>query len=310
MATVPPTAGAAAPVAAVVTVTEGGSPVKQNKTRKTRTKQLPVTKKIKQCCFNEPGGPWPHNIMLQAATCADMKERMMTLVVGSEEAHFTWFHEVLSFHSSFFAGAIKYSWSTESQDKIVRMPEDSADVVREFIRWITDHKVGGYGVGSNNPSLTPWDYWDLMVELYIFGNKYNIPRLQNVAINEIITLFQEQFAFPRASTIYKIYERTPFGVSLRELVTDIVVLSHENVEALIDGQSRFGEGFHFEFIHDLIKRLYRAARHEEGFESQRRSRKAWDTVSRCRYHVSELNARLNGKEVGVHSSGPISSGVR
>lgn len=62
MATVPPTAGAAAPVAAVVTVTEGGSPVKQNKTRKTRTKQLPVTKKIKQCCFNEPGGPWPQYV--------------------------------------------------------------------------------------------------------------------------------------------------------------------------------------------------------------------------------------------------------
>ncbi|KAG9726905.1 hypothetical protein KCU73_g12770, partial [Aureobasidium melanogenum] len=189
MATVPSTAGAAAPVPAIVTVTEGGSPVKQNKTR---TKQIPMAKKTKQCCFNEPGGPWPHNVMLQAATCANMKERMMTLIVGSEEAHFTWFHEVLSFHSSFFAGAIKYSWSTEAQNKIVRMPEDSPDVVREFIRWITDHKVGGYGVGSNNPSLTPWHYWDLMVELYIFGNKYNIPRLQNVAINEIITLFQEQ----------------------------------------------------------------------------------------------------------------------
>ncbi|KAG9900949.1 hypothetical protein KCU98_g8293, partial [Aureobasidium melanogenum] len=278
MATVPPTAGAAAPVPAT-TVTDGGSPVKQNKTCTKKT--IPGTAiRTKQCCFNEPGGPWPHNVMLQAATCADMKERMMTLIVGSEEAHFTWFHEVLSFHSSFFAGAIKYSWSTESQDKI-----------------ITDHKVGGYGAGSNNPSLTPWDYWDLMVELYIFGNKYNIPRLQNVAINEIITLFREQFAFPRASTIYKIYERTPFGVSLRRLVTDIVVLSHENVEALIDGQSRFGEGFHFDFIHDLIKRLYRAASHPNGFESQRRSRKDWGAVSPCRYHVSELNARLNGKEI-------------
>ncbi|KAG9822981.1 hypothetical protein KCU68_g16451, partial [Aureobasidium melanogenum] len=70
-----------------------------------------------------------------------------------------------------------------------------------------------------------------------------------------------------------------------------------NVEALIDGQSRFGEGFHFDFIHDLIKRLYRAASHPNGFESQRRSRKDWGAVSPCRYHVSELNARLNGKEI-------------
>ncbi|KAH0343917.1 hypothetical protein KCU81_g5030, partial [Aureobasidium melanogenum] len=302
MATIPPAAGATAPAPATApTVTESGSPVKQNKTR---TKQIRpgFVRRSKQCCFNEPGGPWPHNVMLQAATCADMKERMMTLIVGQEEAHFTWFHEVLSFHSSFFAGAIKYSWSTESKEKIVRMPEDSPDVVREFIRWITDHKVGGHGAGSNNPSLSPWDYWDLMVELYIFGNKYNIPRLQNVAINEIIDLFREQFAFPRASTIYKIYERTPLGVSLRRLVTDIVVLSHENVEALIDGQSRFGEGLHFEFINDLIKRLYRAATHPDGFESQRRLRKNWGLVSRCLYHVSEVDARSNGKEVGVHPS--------
>lgn len=63
MATVPSTAGAAASVPAMVTVTEGGSPVKQNKTRKTRTKQLPVTKRTnKQCCFNEPGGPWPQYV--------------------------------------------------------------------------------------------------------------------------------------------------------------------------------------------------------------------------------------------------------
>ncbi|KAK6004365.1 hypothetical protein QM012_008227 [Aureobasidium pullulans] len=295
MATLPSTLGAVTPSSAS-SITESGSPVPTNKTG---TKQiLPGTaKKTKQCCFNEPGGPWSHNVMLQAATCADMNERMMTLIVGKEETHFTWFHEDLSFHSSFFAGAMKYSWSTESKDKIVRMPEDSPDVFREFVRWITDHEVGGYGASSNNPSLTPWAYWDLMVELYIFGNKYNIPRLQNVAINEIMTLFQEQFAYPRASTIYKVYERTPFGVSLCRLVTDIVVLSHENVEALIDGQARFGNSFHFDFIHDLIKRLYRAATHPEGFESQRRSRKSWGLVSRCLYHVPELGARLNGKEI-------------
>lgn len=143
-----------------------------------------------------------------------------------------------------------------------------------------------------------------MVELYIFGNKYNIPRLQNVAINEIITLFQDQFAFPRASTIYKVYERTPLGVSLRRLVTDMVVLSHENIGALIDGQSRFGEGFHFEFINDLLKRLHKAATHPDGFESQRKARRDWRLVTRCLYHVSELDVRLNGKEVGVHSFSP------
>jgi hypothetical protein len=55
----------------------------------------------------------------------------MTLVVGPEEVHFTWFREVLSFHSTFFAGAIKHSWSSESQTGVVKMPEDSPDVVRE-----------------------------------------------------------------------------------------------------------------------------------------------------------------------------------
>lgn len=69
--------------------------------------------------------------MLQAATSLDIKKKLMTLVVGREEVHFTWFREVLSFHSPFFAGAIKYAWPSESEDGIVRMPEDSPDVVRE-----------------------------------------------------------------------------------------------------------------------------------------------------------------------------------
>ncbi|THV93873.1 hypothetical protein D6D27_04125 [Aureobasidium pullulans] len=226
------------------------------------------------------------NILLQAATCTDMKDKLMTLIVGAEETHFTWFHEILSFHSPFFAGAIKYSCYDESKNNTVRMPEDSPDVVRE---------VGGYGLGSDNPSIDPWTYWDLMVDIYIFGNKYGIPRLQNVAINEIISLFTDQFAFPRAATIDKVYELTPSGVSLRMLITDIVVLSHDNVEALIDGQSRFGEGFHPDFITDLVKRLYRAAIDDKGFKEQRLERSQWGQIRRCMYHVSEVAARSNGQ---------------
>jgi hypothetical protein len=166
-----------------------------------------------------------------------------------------------------------------------------------FIRWITDHKVGGYGAGSDNPSLSPWNYWELMIDLFIFGNKYNIPRIQNVAINEMIALFKDQFAFPRASAIEKIYTQAPQDVPVRRLVTDMVVLSHENIEGLIDGQSHFGDGFHPDFIQDLVKRLYRAASHKDGFQSQRLTREQWGLISRCRYHVSEVDAHSNGKKV-------------
>jgi hypothetical protein len=144
-----------------------------------------------------------------------------------------------------------------------------------------------------------------MVELFIFGNKYNIPRIQNVAINEIISLFHDQFAFPRASTIDKIYELTPQGAPLRGLVTDMIVLSHENVEALIDGQSRFGDGFHSHFVQDLVKRLYRAANHEKGYRLQRLARHKWGQVNRCNYHVSEVSAHSNGKKVGLSIVGSV-----
>lgn len=175
------------------------------------------------------------------------------------------------------------------------------NMICRFMRWVTDHRVGGYGLGSDNPSIDPWTYWDLMVDIYIFGNKYGIPRLQNVAINEIISLFTDQFAFPRAATIDKVYELTPSGVSLRKLITDIVVLSHDNVEALIDGQSRFGEGFHPDFITDLVKRLYRVAIDDKGFKEQRLERSQWGQIRRCMYHVSEVAARSNGQRVGQHS---------
>jgi TolB-like protein len=140
-----------------------------------------------------------------------------------------------------------------------------------------------------------------LVELYIFANKYNISRIQNVATDEIISLFHDQFAFPRATTIGKIYELTPQGAPIRRLVTDMIVLSHENVDALIDGQARFGDGLHSDFIQDLVKRLFRAANHTEGYHIQRLTRQQWGQVNRCLYHVSEVGARVNGKKVGVHS---------
>jgi hypothetical protein len=141
-----------------------------------------------------------------------------------------------------------------------------------------------------------------MVELYVSGNKYNISRIQNVAINEIVSLFHHHFAFPRATTIDKIYELTPQGALIRRLVTDMIVLSHENVEALIDGQSRFGDGLNGEFVTDLVKRLYNAATHPEGYHIQRLTRQQWGQVNRCLYHVSEVGTRLNGKKVRVHPS--------
>lgn len=137
-----------------------------------------------------------------------------------------------------------------------------------------------------------------MIDLFIFGNKYNIPRIQNVAINEMIALFHHQFAFPRACAIEKIYTQTPQDVLVRRLATDMVVLSHENLEGLIDGQASFGDGLHPEFIQDLLKHLYRAANHEDGYPSQRLTREQWGVVHRCRYHVSEIDAHSNGKKVG------------
>lgn len=166
-----------------------------------------------------------------------------------------------------------------------------------FIRWITDHRLGGYGAGSDNPSLSPWSYWDLMIDLFVFGNKYNIARIQNVAINEMIALFHDQFAFPRASAIEKVYSMTPQNAPIRRLVTDMVVLSHENIEGLVDGQSHFGDGLHPDFMQDLVKRLCRAANHCDGYQSQRLTREQWGAISRCRYHVSEVAAHSNGKKV-------------
>jgi hypothetical protein len=60
--------------------------------------------------------------MLQAATYPDINKKLMTLLVGREEVPFTWFREVLAFHSSFFEGAIKHSWCTESKTGIIKMP--------------------------------------------------------------------------------------------------------------------------------------------------------------------------------------------
>jgi hypothetical protein len=170
------------------------------------------------------------------------------------------------------------------------------------MRWITDHRIGGHGPESDNPSVDAEGYWDLMIDLYVFGGKYGMPRIQNVAVNEMISLFQTSGTFPRAVNIDTIYEYTCVGAPLRNLVVNMVVLSHDQIEAFVNQKSSCGESLHPEFVSDMFKRLYKASTTGPGYMAQRRAVEDWQSICRCIYHVSEVVARSDSKKVGPSDS--------
>lgn len=222
----------------------------------------------------------------------------MTLIVGPEEIHFTWFRDVLSFHSLFFANALKHDRYPEARDGKIKMPEDSADAVREFIRWITDHRLGGYGPGSDNEDMTTEDYWHLLVEIYVFGHKYDVPRLQNVAIDRIISFFQDEAVYPRAETVEKMYGGTHDEDDPgRRIIVDLVCHSKMNIPAYLQDHQKCG-GNHPDFCADVAKKLWDLATDERGYQRFRMDREDWNCVSRCDYHVSEVDSHFNGRKVG------------
>jgi hypothetical protein len=146
---------------------------------------------------------------------------MVTLVAGKDKdkKSFIVHKNGLCEASPFLNAACKPAWMKDKNGYII-MPEDEAEVVRVMIYWIYHDEVcikelqNERNIDTCPKALsTPWG---LFTKLYVIGQKYQMPRLQNAAIDAI--LYHHRSWHFQAGIIQWVYENTNRGDNLRKLV--------------------------------------------------------------------------------------------
>lgn len=204
---------------------------------------------------------------------------VITLLVGRDpgkkDSKFIVHKEILCAASPFFEAACKLEWQRVEKD-IIRLPEDDPEVIKAFIHWIYfngDIQLPLESRDRRNPIDRPEG---LLVKLYILGDKYQMPRLRNQAVDALDRYHEANLVGFSLKVLDYASKNAAKHSALRTFlaVTAIATWDWDQFDEL-------NEKLYPEFIHDVAIHLMRSR--DEGLPSRVRE-------SFCeRYHTHEVN---------------------
>lgn len=123
---------------------------------------------------------------------------------------------VLCFYSGYFRGALRSDIWTEAREGILRLGVEEVSTFEKFVYWT-------YSRRFCNPTATDTKdiEWRDIVKLYIFGDRRNIPLLQNEAVNLLRKKIAQLWQLPAFEVDY-IYSNTTSGSPLRKFVIEVI----------------------------------------------------------------------------------------
>jgi hypothetical protein len=170
-----------------------------------------------------PGPPWeptpPSNFG---------KDKMITLLVGTDEHELLVHEDYLARHSALFKAALKKEWA-EGQTRTIKLPEETPDLVAFYL----DYLYGkGLPTDSTKNNSRNGRVYDVLAELYALGERLQDDNIRNVIIDEIVRfskLFSKESGrhFPLDLAINTIYESTTVGLPSRRLLVELFVTNGE-----------------------------------------------------------------------------------
>lgn len=176
----------------------------------------------------------------------------------------------MTFCSDYFRAAFDGSF-VEATNKKVELHGVKQEVLENFHAWLYTRAL----VSDDGKKLE----YQPLIKLWIFGDRFQVPMLQNCVINEIFAK-ERRGDLPEPLTVKSAYEDTVEGSPLRRLMID--VLAYTSFLGNEDGSlmtARYREHFTIEILQDLVKELYHARQRDMIVRRRRPQR------DECFYHV-------------------------
>jgi hypothetical protein len=140
----------------------------------------------------------------------------VTLIVGAAKEHYCLHKDLLCFYSDFFRAAFN-GFFKEATERKIELAEVETDVFEAFQVWLYTQDL------SQNDTVSKDIYpdWSLLIKLWIFGDKYQIPLLQNNTMDKIVAKADKDHNIPLL-WITHVYENTTVNSVLRKAIVDVM----------------------------------------------------------------------------------------
>jgi hypothetical protein len=179
------------------------------------------------------------------------QEDLVTLLVGPEQKKMVVHGTYLARTSDFFKAALKKEW-TEGQTRTINLPEECPEIMAHYLSYTYTKRLSSRDQIYHGKS--DFDYiYTLLATLYVCGERFINPVIQQAVIKEIFRLMQKRDLrgvtwYPIQEEVNIIYRGTPENSPARRLMIDI---------HLADGNKNWiCEKLEPAFLVDLAKAFY------------------------------------------------------
>ncbi|THW56372.1 hypothetical protein D6D20_08756 [Aureobasidium pullulans] len=136
---------------------------------------------------------------------------IVTVVVGSKKKSYSLHKGLLCFYSDYFRAAFNGSFK-EATDGKIELMEVEPEVFDIFQVWLYSRRL--------QTSEDSFPSYTTLAQLWVFGDKHQIPLLQNEVMDGIFA--KEAKLVFHTKLVNLAYEQTPVGSPLRKAVIEIV----------------------------------------------------------------------------------------
>jgi len=134
------------------------------------------------------------------------------VVTGSKKKSYSLHKGLLCFYSDYFRAAFNGSFK-EATDGKIELMDVEPEVFDIFQVWLYSRRLQA----SQKPAL----FYMTLAQLWVFGDKHQIPLLQNEVMDEIFARRAKLSVF-HTPLVKLAYEQTPVGSPLRKAVIEMV----------------------------------------------------------------------------------------
>ncbi|KAG9672397.1 hypothetical protein KCU99_g6937, partial [Aureobasidium melanogenum] len=251
-----------------ITTSSHGSQQNGASSSANQTSQQPVSRAVTTLSKRPPGACY---------------QTLVTIKVGSEKKKFAIHKDLLTFYSDFFRGAFNGSFIEAAEGKL-SLPDVEVPIFDIFNQFLYTGRLAD-GEGHTLRSIT-------LINLWLFGDRFIVPCLQNSAIDALGKRFHKSLSLPTRFNKL-IWENTLPSAPLRKYMLDIVVYMADVEVILSSGNEEY---WTYEALVDLAKALFnkQAVGDVEYAEQDPDSNHpAMPKRDRCYYHVHAEGEKCN-----------------
>ncbi|KAL2352533.1 hypothetical protein BJ546DRAFT_213063 [Cryomyces antarcticus] len=144
------------------------------------------------------------------------------IYVGADRRHWSLHRNLLCHHSSYLEaellpGEVPKMKNANSNSKLELLDEDAAGF-ELLVKWLYQGRIDDVGEMSED---SKYDYAVACHRLYRLCDKFDMPQLKNIAIDQYRKGLSETQLVPDAQEIDEIYRASPKGSPFRKLMTQI-----------------------------------------------------------------------------------------